>query len=135
MCSVRICVVHNNADLWLSVFTKEITKLLEAKSLTLNNTVEDSEEAMTNLQNINVKYDTSPRMQRHNRDLDYAAEGKFKRLSAKRASSKRENDLKMLNMACVYVQTTQHFIVLSYGFYRRGINKKYLTIIDFLVLL
>lgn len=56
--SVRICVVHNNADLWLSAFTKDITKLLEAKSLTLNNTVEDIEEAMMNLQNITFKYDS-----------------------------------------------------------------------------
>ncbi|XP_068677599.1 uncharacterized protein [Montipora foliosa] len=55
--SVRICVVHNNTDPWLSAFTKEITKLLEAKSLTLNNTVEDIEEAMMNLQNITFKYD------------------------------------------------------------------------------
>ena len=52
------CVVHNNTDLWLSAFTKEITKLLEAKSLTLNNTVEDIEEAMMNLQNITFKYDS-----------------------------------------------------------------------------
>ena len=56
--SVRICVVHNKADLWLSALTKDITKLLEAKSLTLNNTVEDIKEAMMNVQNITFKYDS-----------------------------------------------------------------------------
>ena len=56
--SVRLCIVHENTDLWLTAFTKEVTKLLEAKSVTLSGTAEDIEEAIMNLKNITIKYDS-----------------------------------------------------------------------------
>ena len=49
--SIRICVIDNNTDLWLTAFTK-------AKSLSLSDTAEDIEEAMMNLKNITFKYDS-----------------------------------------------------------------------------
>ena len=44
--------------LWLTTFTKEITKLLQAKSVTLSDTAEDIGEAIMNLKNITIKYDS-----------------------------------------------------------------------------
>ena len=62
---------------------------------------------------------TSRRMQRHIRDLDCAAGGKFESWLAKRAHNNREIDEKMPRRACVFqvsVQTIQHLLLLAYGF-------------------
>ena len=61
---------------------------------------------------------SSRRMQRHIRDLDCAAGGKFESWLAKRAHNNREIDEKMPREACffrVFVQTIQHFLLLAHG--------------------
>ena len=58
-------------------------------------------------------------MQRHIRDPDCAAGGKFESGLAKRAHNNREIDEKMQRRACVFqvsVQTIQHSLLLAHGF-------------------
>ena len=63
--------------------------------------------------------EASRRMERHIRDPDCAAGGKFESWLAKRAHNNREIDEKMPRRACgfqVSIQTIQHFLLLACGF-------------------
>jgi len=52
----KLCILHEDNELWLTAFTNEISKLLKPSSLTLHDTVEDVEDAIMNLQDITIKY-------------------------------------------------------------------------------
>lgn len=52
----KLCILHEDNELWLTAFTNEISKLLKPSFLTLHDTVEDVEDAIMNLQDITIKY-------------------------------------------------------------------------------
>ena len=54
--SIKLCILHKDDELWLTAFTNEISKILKSTSLTLQDTVEDIEDAIMNLKYINIKY-------------------------------------------------------------------------------
>ena len=56
--SARVCIAYGDCQLWLTAFTDSISKLLQHTGTTLQSSVEKLEEAIMDVENMRIKYDS-----------------------------------------------------------------------------
>lgn len=56
--SVKLCIQHNESELWLTAFTNEIENLLMNTTASMSSTVDEIEDALMSLKDVKLKYNS-----------------------------------------------------------------------------
>ena len=56
--SVKLCIQHNESELWLTAFTNEIENLLKNTTASMSSTIDEIEDALMSLKDVKLKYNS-----------------------------------------------------------------------------
>ena len=56
--SVKLCIQHNESELWLTAFTNEIENLLKNTTASISSTIDEIEDALMSLKDVKLKYNS-----------------------------------------------------------------------------
>ena len=56
--SVKLCIQHNESELWLTAFTNEIENLLKNTTASMSSTIDGIEYALMSLKDVKLKYNS-----------------------------------------------------------------------------
>ena len=53
---IKLCIQHNESELWLTAFTNEIENLQKNTTASMSSTIDEIEDALMSLKDVKLKY-------------------------------------------------------------------------------
>ena len=56
--SVKLCIQHNESEVWLNAFTNEIENFLKNTTASMSSTIDEIEDSLMSLKDVKLKYNS-----------------------------------------------------------------------------